>query len=148
MIALTACTPRQAEIEVILHPPLALDYELRRNQQPFGEDLVMVGNSIIITNLSIYPAKAFDVLGLSLDAGVFGGKKQLRVSLYLDGTLSEDSFAMHRYNALILQIDGTRYILHRDDDSIGLSKQGEELIEYGFFEVATHIFKGLAEARE
>ena len=134
----------------ILYEALELPYTLRQSEQPTGlPDLIMLNNSVAINSVTTEPLEqAIDVYGLLVDAGIFGGKFLLRLTLYLDVDDPSDSFAMHQFDSLVLKVDGQTIPLSRDTNDIGISKQQEGgYIEFGFYTAFPNLYLILANAK-
>lgn len=133
----------------IKYSPLDLPYSVRQSEQPTGlPDLVMLNNSVAINSISTVPVEeSVDVLGLLVDAGIFGGKFLLRLTAYLDSESATDSFAFHQYDSLILDVDGQKILLSRDTNDIGISQQSDgSFVEYGFYTAFPNLYLILARA--
>ena len=133
----------------ILHDPLVLPYTIRQSEQPTGlPDLIMLNNSVAINSVTTFPLElSIDVYGLLVDAGIFGGKFLLRLSLYLNVDDPSNSFAMHQYDSLVLKVDGQTIPLSRETNDIGISKQSDGgYVEFGFYTAFPNLYLILARA--
>jgi len=164
-ISITACVPGNqteatestrifntvAPIEPlpVRYDPLDLIYSVRQSEQPTGlSDLVMLNNSVVINSISTVPVEeSIDVIGLLVDAGVFGGKFLLRLTAHLDSDNASESFAFHQDDSLILNVDGQKIPLSRDTNDIGISQQKDgSFVEFGFFTAFPNLYLILGRA--
>lgn len=135
----------------VLYDALDLPYTIRQSEQPTGlPDLIMLNNSVPINSVTTFPLElAIDVNGLLVDAGIFGGKFLLRLSLYLNVDNPSNSFAMHQYDSLVLLVDGQTIPLSRDTNDIGISKHSDGgYVEFGFFTAFPNLYLILARAKQ
>lgn len=135
----------------ILYDAMVLPYTIRQSEQPTGlPDLIMLNNSVPINSMTTVPLEqSIDVYGLLVDAGIFGGKFLLRLTLYLNVDDPSNSFAMHQYDSLVLMVDGQPIPLSRDTNDIGVSKQSDGgYIEFGFYTAFPNLYLILAQAKQ